>query len=532
MTDDKNPDPPKRPAPPRPGGAKPPVPPPAGMLRRDESPLMGYLRNRMELMERELYQARERSQASENALKQQDALRGEVESQLKKISEQIKQEKLVQRLEEDKSASRGRVDSLEKRLDEMHQSWSELLKQAIGKREADVSLAGVEAQAISDGLSDLRQEMARFKEELAGLPGMLPEIRSLREMIPAEAERRATEEKAVRENLRALVDRMGESLLARLTEIDTRLVRERDEHQERLAVMNRERTSLQEAMEELHHNVRQETLKDRIALENQFNAKIQKLQESLGAVNEKQADAGDSLTNIQDVAKKLHDILTRPAKAKDQMILDLESEKRELMDALNERTERLREYTFERREVERSLGESLMDVSRQLETERAKDRQRLEQISSLEGKIQALQADAKLEADKLTQKEERYRKLADERDQIVQALTLEADKVQMQISERMASEERWEKKILEFQKLLNDEKDKRLQAEQANSDLRAQSQTLADHIARVLREKESTEKEFAQWHHEREELKAALMKKDDMVGMLSSTFKNILKKPE
>src|SRR3990172_6724670 len=100
MSEEKKPDPPKRPAPPRPGSVKPPAPPPAGLLRRDESPLMEYLRNRMELMERELFRAKERATASEEALKQQDALRGEVETQLKQISRQIQQEKLVQRLEE------------------------------------------------------------------------------------------------------------------------------------------------------------------------------------------------------------------------------------------------------------------------------------------------------------------------------------------------------------------------------------------------------------------------------------------------
>ena len=532
MSDDKNPEQPKRPLPPRPGGQKPPIPPPASLVRRDESPLMEYLRNRMELMERELYQAKERASASENVLKQQEALRGEVESQLKKISEQIKQEKVVQRLEEEKSSSRGRVDSLEKRLDEMHATWSDLLKQAIGKKEADVSLTGIEAQAIADGLSEMRQDMARFKEKLANLPSIVPEIQHLREMIPAEAQRRTVEEKAVREHLKAAVDRMSEGILERLTGLDRRLTRERDEHKERLAEMTREREALRDAMEELRHNVRQETLKERMSIESQFAAKLDDLKGSLNEMLQQHTGTESSLSGLQSLAQKLHSILTQPAKAKDQIILDLESEKRELMDALKDRTEKLRAYTLERREVERSLGESLMDINRRLEEERAKDRLRLEHIASLEGTIEGLKAEAKLDREKQTQQDARYAQLADERDKLAGALTEEAQKVQNQIDERLNSDRKWESKILEFQTLLNDEKEKRLQEEQKNSDLRAQIQSLTDHMSRVIRDKETTDQEFSNWHVQKEELLATLRKKDEMIGMLSSTFKNILKKPD
>ena len=74
----------------------------------------------------------------------------------------------------------------------------------------------------------------------------------------------------------------------------------------------------------------------------------------------------------------------------------------------------------------------------------------------------------------------------------------------------------------------HDEKEARLQAEQTISDLRAQSQTISDHMARVLREKEGADAEFAQWAQDREKLQAQLRKKDEMIGMLSSTFKNII----
>ncbi|MEE8424676.1 MAG: hypothetical protein V3S11_02545, partial [Elusimicrobiota bacterium] len=101
-----------------------------------------------------------------------------------------------------------------------------------------------------------------------------------------------------------------------------------------------------------------------------------------------------------------------------------------------------------------------------------------------------------------------------------------------QINERMASDKAWESRILEFQKSLDEERDKRLQAETAVKDLRAQMQTLSDHIGRVLREKELTEKEFADWDRQRKELHGTLHKKDEMITMLSATFQNLLKKPQ
>jgi chromosome segregation ATPase len=525
----------KPPQPPKAPGNKPeprpPVPPPAALLKEGESPLMGYMRQRMELMERELIKERERAIGSEKVLQQQESLRGEVEDQLKKLSDQLKQEKMIQELETDKSASHGRVDALEKRLDEMHKTWAGLLETAVSRKEHDVGLAGPEAQSIVENLVAMRREMANFKDTLAGIPEMVPDIAQLRNMVPADQRRRAEEEKALREHLQGMVDRMAESLVERLGGLDRRLAQELGTHRERIEALARERDSLREAVDEQRHNVRQEYLKEHNALEVGLQQKLEELRAPIEEIAKAQSGSGGALDAIEQVTKQLHAILTRPAAVKDQMLLDVEQEKKDLLRALKERTEQLRSYTLERREVEHTLGESLMDLNRQLEAERAKDRQRKEHIASLESTIEALKADDTLKVKEAEQQQNRFTQLAAERDKIIEALTLEAEKVRKQVEARMESDRRWEEKVLDFQKLLNDESEKRLQAEHTASDLRAQIQTLSNHITSVIRDKESAEQEQVEWQTKKQETQESLRKKDEMIAMLSATFQNLLKKP-
>ncbi|MEE8424543.1 MAG: hypothetical protein V3S11_01875, partial [Elusimicrobiota bacterium] len=468
---------PPRPAPPRAGGPPPPAPPAAGLVRPEESALMDYMRQRMESMERELGKERERALSSEQLLKQQEVLRGEVESQLKKISEQIKQEKMVGQLQEDRSAFAGRVQSLEKRLNEMHNIWAELLREAVGKRETEVSFAAPEVEALNTGVGKLRKDLALFKDELSALPGLVPELQQLGKILPAESRRRAEEEKALREHISALIARMSETLTERMSSLDHRLASELEAHQERMTRMTHERDALRETIDEQRALIRQETLKERTELETRINDRIEKLTAAVEKLDERHGDTDASLDAIEELSKKLYTHATRPEKAKDQIILDLEAEKRELMKALKHRTEELRGYTVERREVEHSLGESLMEMQRQIESERGKDRQSRDRMSELENQVESLKAEAALRNKESEQKDERFRTLGAERDQIILAFTEEAEKVKKQINERMASDKAWESRILEFQKSLDEERDKRLQAETAVKDLRAQMQT-------------------------------------------------------
>lgn len=530
MSEEETPKPPDRPLPPREQPPRPPVPPPAGLLRREESPLMEYMRRRMELMERELIKERERAQASEGLLKQQETLRSEVEAQLKAISEQIRQEKAAKDLEGER-VSRDRVASLEKRLDEMNKTWTELLKESLPARAAGDPKAAEDVRSLSEGLKALSDEVAGLKGDLSILPSLSGEVKDLSSALPAEVQRRARDDVAFRGHLRAMIDRFGENLIERLGALDRRLAVELEEHHERVSSLARERESLRETMEEQRHQIRQEHLKERMALESQFNEQVTLLKKSLEDISDRQSGDAEVLTGINELARKLHTILTQPQKAKDQMIQELEAEKRDLMHALKARTEQLRAYTLERRDVERSLGESLMDLTRQLEGERAKERQLKDHIASLENTTGAARSEMELMSREIEARDERFRKLAAERDEIVKALAEEAEKVKRQIEERLESDKRWEAKIIDMQRLMGDERHKRLQADSTIADLRSQMQTLSDHMTRVLQEKESIEKEFTQWSRQRDELAATLRKKDEMIGMLSSTFQNLLRKP-
>ncbi|MFC1679483.1 hypothetical protein ACFL2T_04660, partial [Elusimicrobiota bacterium] len=522
-----------------PGSPRPPAPPPAGMVRREESPLMEYMRQRMEIMEREILKERERALGSEALLKQQEDLRNQVETQLKKISQQVRQEKTVRDLEDNKQQSVARVEALEKRLDEMHNTWAELLKDSVKRQEATHKSLAPEIRAFTEGMAALRDELrvmkegfSRLQEDVHPFSSLASEVEGLRAAIPAASRRREAEDKALRDELSGMVDRIGEGLIERLDAIDRRVAQEVHEHQDRLATMSQERHALQESVEEQHHRIRQEHLKERVALESQFNDQVAGLKTSLESLAERQTGAADSIARLQDLSKKVHAILTQPAKAKDQMVQELEIEKRDLMAALKQRTEQLRAYTLERREVERSMGESLMDLNRQLELERSKHQQEKDHIASLENALQALRAQMELKEEEGKQKDQRFSALAEERDSLVRALTEEAEKVRKQIEDRTASDKLWEGRILDFQKAVADEREQRLAAEGAVSELRAQTQTLSDHIARVLRDKETTEKKFSEWDKERETLEETMHKKDEMIGMLSSTFQNLLKKPE
>ncbi|MFA5139786.1 MAG: hypothetical protein WC728_11200 [Elusimicrobiota bacterium] len=532
MSDETPPERPAPPLPPRPGAAHPPVPPPAGLLHREESPLLEYMRKRMELMERELMQSRERALSSESLIKQQAAMRGEVESQLKEILEQVKAEKQLRELEDEKALSRGRIDALETRLDEMVKSWTALVQSALpGARSADERIDAA-SKTLAEGLGAMQQAFGRLKQTLEALPVLTGEVQGLAAGLQTQAERRGREDAEIKERLDSWAKGIAETLVQRLAAIDQRIAAELDEQQRRMSALAHEREALREAMEEQRHQTRQEYLKGRLEIEKQFQAQLAGLQEAFGGFEQRQGESSQTLAKLGELLGQLCARLAKPEKAKDQMLEDLEAEKRDLMQALRQRTEQLRAYSLERREVERSLGESLMGLDRQLEAERAKTRGSQEETASARSAVAGLRAELDLLKKEAVQKELRFQALASERDGIVQALAEEAAKVKNQIEARLESDRRWEEKLNQFQRLLDEERQKRADSEAAASDLRNQVRSLSDHIGQVVRQKEETERGAGEWLKEREELLASLRKKDEMISMLSSTFKNLLKKPE
>jgi len=518
---------------------KPPAPPPAGLLKPDESPMVEYMRHRLESLERELIRSREQAVSSQKQLEHQEKLREEVESHLKSISAELRREKELRDLEDNKQQSAGRVEALEKRLDEMHASWASLLKDAIKGQEATRESVSPRLESVTHEFSGVRDDLRRLKDELAAVRKALApvddlagEVDSLRRAVPEANRRRALEDKALRDELAGLADRLGETVAGRLEGIDRRIAVELHENQDRLASIQRERDALRETIEEQHHRIRQEHLKERTALEEQFSKRIEELKESLSSFGERQSGAADTLSKLHRLADEVHAIVSRPREAKDQMLADLDREKRDLLRALKQRSEELRAYSLERREVEHSLGESLMDANRALELERAKHRELEERIAFQQGEIERLKAEASLREQESLQKDDRFRQLAQERDKLAQALAEEAGKVSSQIDARTDSDRRWEAKILDMQKRIDDEREKRLKTDESTTALRDQINTLSEHLSRVLKEKERTERHYGEWLKERESIQSSLKKKDEMIGMLSSTFQNLLKKPD
>ena len=488
---------------------------------------MEYLRDRMEAMERELAVERQRARAAESLLQQQEALRGEVEGQLKAISEQMRQQKALQESEEERSASRGRVEALEKRLDEMHQTWASLLKDSIGRREVGLAETTGGIEKLEQSLAELKREFSALAESVGALPKLSPDVQEMRALVPALAKARSEDERLLREQVHQTVAGLGDLIIARMKEIASQLAHESGLRGERLEQLTRERAALATAIED----ERREALQDRAAVMRRLDEQMKVFQESIADIAARQGASSDALEQVRGLSEAVHAILRQPEKAKDQIVEEVEAEKRDLMKALKERTEQLRSYTIERREIERSLGESLMELNRQIEAERAAHQATRAQIAGLERTIDALRAEAELRRGELEAKGERFKQLAAERDALVQALAEEAEKVRRQIEERTRGDKAWDEKILENQQLAHCAREKLGQADLTCSDLRAQVQTLADHLSRLLREKETIESRYAKWEGERAGLEEQLRKKDEMVAMLSTTFRNLLKKP-
>lgn len=500
---------------------------------------MEYMRARMEIIERELIKERERAAASENIMKQQEALRSDVEAHLNRIGAQLIQEKSVQELSEDRSEQKGRVESLEKRLDDMHGTWAQLLKDAFQRSEDGRAQLTPEIRAFTEAMGALREDVRslgagfkRLEDEAASQRALAREVEGLRQEVPLAARRREEEEKALRDELRAHAERLGEALFERLTGMDRRIAEELRHQEDRLEVMIRERASLQEALDEERVRARHDVIKERASLQALFNEQISGLERELVRVTDRQGQTTTALESLHGLAEKVHAILSQPQKAKDLMLQELEAEKKDLMSALKTRTEQLRTYALERREVERSMGESLMQAHRELEGTAARLEAERHRAASIEGERIALGGQLELTRAEVEDREARLSLLASERDALLAALAEEAAKVRRQIDERAEGDRAWEGRVLELQRQLNEQRASRLGAEAHAAELEDRLKTLSEHVARSLREKELVERRHAEWDKDRQSIESQLRKKDEMVAMLSSTFQNLLKKPQ
>ncbi|MBI5200034.1 MAG: hypothetical protein HY925_00480 [Elusimicrobia bacterium] len=504
---------PAPPAPPLPPGAPAPPPPELQQKREQgETPLSEYLWRRLESLEQELQGAQRQALESQSLLKNQEELKTQVETQLRLISEQVRREKAEKDIESEKSKAHGRVDALEKRLDEMHQTWAQLLREAIGSRE------GSNEQFIQE-MRNLRSDVGSLQQQFGQMPQISPQIEQLKAAIPGGLAR--WEEDARRLEL---------SVSSRLTEIERRMGEEMERQRDRVADLMRERAAVEQAIGEQRTQLHQEFMKERVSLLNQFQQQSGHLEEALERLLGARDGEANHVRQLGEMINSVERILREPPHAKDEVVRELDKEKRELMNTLKERAAQFHAFTTERREVERSLGESLLKFQRELDEARAHHVKLESRIAELQMQVQQADARAQIARQECDSKDQRFALLAQERDDLSRALMNEAGKVRDHLGRVAEADEAWSHRVEHSTRSAAEEKQKRIETEAELADLKARVQSLSDHLARALQEKDQVLHSSSAWQQEKENLMATLKKKDEMISMLSSTFKNLLKK--
>ena len=90
--------------------------------------MMDFFQRRVESLESDLAAERERASAARGLLAQQEALKSEVETHLKSLTDQLRREKIEREGAEAGMHARGRIEQLDKRLDVMNATFAQLLK--------------------------------------------------------------------------------------------------------------------------------------------------------------------------------------------------------------------------------------------------------------------------------------------------------------------------------------------------------------------------------------------------------------------
>ncbi len=540
---------PQPPAPPTP--LQPPLPPGPEVLSPAPrytplTPMMEFLQRRLEALEKDLLVERERSRSAANALEQQQALRAEVETNLKAMGDQLRREKAEKDTEEAKSHARGRIDALEKRLDEMHQSFVSLLKDAIGQRDAGAQTVAASQSALTFSQADLareqgslakeqaavRQEIAaldgtiknlleqigQWRAEARGITDLAPELRGLSRQVPADA-RRLEEQLAQR-----LAD-FEAGLKETLSQWQYQARLESEKQDERALAFAREKAALQRAWEEQNHALRDEFLRERLRREAEVGQGLQEVLRRLEAAKD-----GGGASALHDKLERLLERLSQSAPAKDQVIQSLERERDDLLKSLRDKAASLKRYSDERREIEKTLGESVAAVHLDLDKERLKAQVLSARVSELEAQAQSWQ-DKIASAERLAQDQRtRAEELAAERDQLAKAWHAELERARAQVEERDGSQAAWQQRLSAAGRELEEQAQRASAAESAAGALRGQIATLAEQLSRAVQERDEVLRRFSSWEEDRRKLLETIREKDEMISMLNATFQGVLKK--
>lgn len=139
--------------------------------------------NTIRRLEQELFKEKEKSLRAEILLKERENVRLEMEQMFQAMKDQLKEERLSQSIETELASARGRVETLEKRLDEMNQLFLKTLsvkedfaqgldtiRQQIGQLkcslEDNISVVGKQFEKITNELASESVKYAGLEERL------------------------------------------------------------------------------------------------------------------------------------------------------------------------------------------------------------------------------------------------------------------------------------------------------------------------------------------------------------------------------
>ncbi len=484
----------------------PPAPPPPELIKPPQThvpltPMMDFFQRRLESLERELALARERAGSAERELKSQASIRTEVEVEMRSISEQLRREKTERESGESQSMAKGRIEALEKRLDEMHQTWAQLLREVVAR--------GREGPGTAESAEPISQLAAAVRRLDASLPQGL---------------------RSVETALESEVAALGSALSHGLADAVRRLSHELSRQEERLAQEARERAALSRAWEERDHALRQETQRERLAQDANLARQLGALAVQFQELLDRHGQASQQGVESHALLQRAVAALTAQPKARDVEIAELQSEVKALADALRERSERLRIYSEERRQIESTLGESLVRGQTEVSAERERARQAHQAL--VEAQLGAADLKDRLAAATraLDDAQARHAGLAAERDELVKSLAAASEAARSDIEGRRRSDEDWRRRLEPLQEELrqNHRRGEELAAarDKAQSDLGV----LSGQLAKALQEKDAAAARGGSWERERAELLETLRKKDDLIAMLSASFQGLFKK--
>ena len=501
----------------------PPAPPPAALLKPAVphvplTPMMDFMSRRLEGMERDLAVERERANAAASLLQQQESLRAQVEDQLKGMSENLRREKAERDGAENQQHARGRIDALEKRLDEMHQSWVTLLRDAMTQRETT-------HHEVTGSQETIAKEQALLKQEITALQGSINNLVEQMGQWRVETRPLADAAPAMRQfegQVGQMLSQFALELRDRVGAWERRQSSEMEKHEDQMREAARERAALQRELEQRDHLARQESIKEKLHREAQVSEQIAELAKRLGDAREESKQMRAALTQLYERA------MQNP-QAKDAVIAGLEAEKAELVRALRERSDSFQAHAKERREVERTMGESILALNKELDAANQRAQAAAAQLAM--GRLDAARlADALAAAQRLAQEAETRRLSHEtERDALVKALSVESGHTQAQLDERAKSDEAWAKRVQELQAKLASELEARSRESSMIGDLRAQLATLSEQLARALQERDAAAGRTGNWEQDRAQLIKRLQEKDATIASLSATFQRLVK---